>query len=870
MTDMTKENDIRKATRRYTALILTLIMCLGLLSACQKQEPEPPAPPAPLVAAFNGFNGSFSPFSAESGNDMAVAEITGARLLTTDRAGAVVYNAADGETVFLDGRAYTYRGIANVSVGHSDTDDKTVYTWRLREDVMFSDGRPLTADDVIFTYYTLLDPSYEGPSQLSSVDIAGLQEYRTQTTARVFNRYLALTEAIYAAGEEYDWTGEEAWTLEMHSYFWNSLRRIWMGDIQAIVDYVYEHYLSYAPYYIGYPSEEMAALDELRVALAMAVWGFGSFEKESAIAKADTDGKPLTDDNGEYILASEGETGVEVKVRVQDENGNYIFTGKFTGETWDLSDTFPTLEDYYSEFHTAYNGDPIEYWNTEGVDDTDVYKTAQSDFILEWGPKDRTLAGKGVANIEGIKKLDDFTVEVTTYGYSGTDIYALGVIVAPLHYYGDESKYDYDNNRFGFNFRDVSKALYKSAKPLGAGPYRFIRYDGDTIYFEFNEHYYRGAPKIAELQFKVMSDDEMVSAVHSGAADIASPAFSAEIADEIIASNADGGLIGESISTVTVDNLGYGYIGMNADTVNVGGVPDGEASRNLRKAFAVLFAVYREDSIDGYFGQRASVIDYPVSNSQYKAPEPGSVEYSPAFSKDLGGNSIYSDDTSPVEMRPDERYAAALAAAVEYLKAAGYTWDEPAGKFTLAPVGAKLEYEIIVPGYGHGDHPSFNICTSVKEALEKIGITLLIDDPSSSDKLWEEIKSGKQEMWCAAWEWESLSGPDIHEIYHSSGIIGTGGADLNYYCIQDSQLDDLIVQMLKSRNDEVRRTTYKECMDIVAEWAVEIPVYKKFNCFLLSTQRINLLTLTPELTAFWDWTNDIELLEKSLITGQKQ
>lgn len=860
---MTKEIDIRIAAKRCAALLLTLIMCLGLFSACQKKEPATPEPPAPIVAAFNGFNGKFSPFSAETKNDMAVAEITGARLLTTDRAGAVVYNAADGETVFLDGRAYTYKGIANVSVGHTDTDDKTVYTWKLREDVMFSDGHPLTADDVIFTYYTLLDPSYEGPSQLSSVDIVGLQEYRTQTTARVFNKYLALSEAIYAAGEEHAWTGEEAWSLEMQSYFWNSLRRIWLGDIQSIVDYVYEHYLSYAPYYTGYSSEETSARDELRVVLAMAVWGYGNFEKESAIAQADEEGKPLTDDNGEYILASEGEAGVEVKVRARDENGNYVFTGKYTGKTWDLSETFPTLEDFYSEFHTAYNGDPVEYWNTEGVDDTDVYKTAQSDFILEWGPKDRTLAGKGVANIEGIKKLDEYTVEITTNGYSGSDIYTLGVIVAPLHYYGDESKYDYDNNRFGFDFKNVSKALSKSATPLGAGPYRFIKYDENTIYFESNEHYYRGAPKTAELQFKVMGDDEMVSAVHSGAADIASPAFSAEIVDEIITSNSDEGLTGGSITTVTVDNLGYGYIGMNADTVNVGGVPDGEASRNLRKAFALLFAVYREDSIKSYFGQRASVIDYPVSNSLWTAPEPGSEDYSPAFSKDLGGNSIYFDEGFPVEMAPSERYSAALAAAIEYLKAAGYTWDEAAGKFTLAPVGAKLEYEIIVPGYGEGDHPSFNICISVKDALEKIGITLVIDDPSSPDKLWEEIKSGKQEMWCAAWEWDSLNGPDIYEIYHSSSIIGAGGADLNYYYIQDSQLDDLIVQMLKSRNDEVRRATYKECMDIVAEWAVEIPVYKRHNCFIFSTQRINLLSLTPELTAFWDWTNDIELLEKA-------
>ena len=31
-----------------------------------------------------------------------------------------------------------------------------------------------------------------------------------------------------------------------------------------------------------------------------------------------------------------------------------------------------------------------------------------------------------------------------------TTIYQLGVIVEPMHYYGDASLYDYDNNQFGF------------------------------------------------------------------------------------------------------------------------------------------------------------------------------------------------------------------------------------------------------------------------------------------------------------------------------------------------------------------------------------------------------------------------------------
>lgn len=879
MTDKNDKFDLKRVFILVTAAALILTMCLTIFAACNRKEPEIIEPPAPLVVAFDGFDGNFNPFTAESENDLAVVEITCAKLLTTDRSGAIVYNAAEGETVFLDGKTNMYKGIASLSINR-DSEDKTVYTWKLREDLKFSDGHPLTADDVIFTYYTLLDPKYDGPSKLSSVDIVGLQEYRTQTTPRIFNKYLSLSEAIYNAGEDHVWTGEEAWSREMQTFFWENLRKIWLEDIRAIVDYVSEKYTSYAPQYIGFSAGETAAREELRVVLAMAVWGFGSFEKVSAIARVDEDGNPMVGANGEYILAPEGEEGVEVKVWARDENGNYIFTGKYTDKTWDLASSFPTIEDYYNECYAAFDGDPVKYWETSGVDDTDVYKSAQSAFILEWGPKDRALAGKGIANIEGIKKLDDYTVEITTNGYSDTDIYTLGVTVAPLHHYGNESKYDYENNKFGFDFGNVSRAVSKYMVPLGAGPYKFIKYEDGVVYFEANEHYFRGAPKIAELQFKVMDDAEVISGVQNGAVDIASPAFSAELVDKIKAVNSNGELSGDIISTITVENPGYGYIGINADTVNVGGVPDGEASLNLRKSFAVLFAVYRDESIESYYGERAKVIDYPPASSLWQPPEPGSEDYAPAFSRDIHGEPLYvkalpqftvADNEIPsVSMAREEKYNVALTAAVEYLKAAGYTWNETAGKFTLAPVGAKLEYEVLVPGSGEGDHPCFNICTSVKSALEKIGITLTIEDMSNTDKFWEKLKSGTHEMWCAAWEWDSIIGPDLYEMYHSSSIAGVGGSGSNFYYIQNGQLDDLIVQMLKKGSDSVRRDAYKRCIEIVTEWAIEIPVYQKHNCFIFSTERINLNTLTPHPTCCRDWMNDIELLEKLPVYAQKQ
>lgn len=46
---------------------------------------------------------------------------------------------------------------------------------------MFSDGTPLTIRDVLFNLYMYLDPVFSGSATLYSVNIKGLEEYRTQS-----------------------------------------------------------------------------------------------------------------------------------------------------------------------------------------------------------------------------------------------------------------------------------------------------------------------------------------------------------------------------------------------------------------------------------------------------------------------------------------------------------------------------------------------------------------------------------------------------------------------------------------------------------------------------------------------------------------
>ena len=143
--------------------------------------------------------------------------------------------------------------------------------------------------------------------------------------------------------------------------------------------------------------------------------------------------------------------------------------------------------------------------------------------------------------------------------------------------------------------------------------------------------------------------------------------------------------------------------------------------------------------------------------------------------------------------------------------------------------------------------------------LEKIGITLNINDPADANVLWDALDSGMQEMWTAAWG--ATIDPDMYQVYHSNNVVGKGGTDSNHYHIADPKLDELIMEARRSDDQAFRKAVYKQALDLVVDWAVEVPAYQRQNSIIFSTQRINLDTVTPDITTFWGWMNDLELLE---------
>lgn len=803
--------------KRFLAVAIIAAMSVSMLASCNNnnggestsestppsgdtsvQSSEPSAEPTsnvPLVYAIGSMSQKFNSLFYSTVYDSMVCDMTIEGLMGYDRAGMPVYNGIEGETREWNGTEYTYYGLSDVTVEQND-DNTTTYTYKLREGVLFSDGEEMDIDDLIFTLYVCADPSYVGSTPLSNEPVIGLSEYQTQTSAEVYEKYAAMADYFAANGDAGEY-GED-----MLANYNETVKEAWTADLQGIVDYVYDNYA--AAYASDLDVSEIT--DDLKVAFGIVEWNFGSY----------ADGVVTT----------------------------------AAGETFDIANgEYPVIEDYYEAAVAMYSEAAAYDVAGESASGAVVVDNAKATFISEYGAQDDSMGGGGVPNITGIKRIDDYTASITVEGYSATTIYNLNYSVLPLHYYGDESKYDYDNNQFGFDFGDVSP-IQSNNEPMGSGPYVFDRYENKIVYFTANENYWKGAPETKELQFKETAEDDLVAALGTGTADIASPSGSMAKLEEIASYNSNGETSGDVLTTIMVDYRGYGYIGLNANTINVGGEPGSDASKNLRKALATMFAVYRSITVDSYYGDSASVIEYNLSNTSWAAPQPTDAGYTVAFSTDVDGNPIYTAD-----MNEDEKYAAALEAAKGYLIAAGYTWDEASGKFTAAPEGAKLGYEVMIPGYGTGSHPDFMLLEYARDALATIGITLTINDLTDTSILWSTIDADAQEIWCAAWR--AGLDPNLYDYYHSDNVTGKGSED-NSVNIVDAELDALLMEGKSSADQAYRKAIYKECLEIVNDWAVSVPVYQRQDVILFSNERVDMNTVTPDITTSWSWYNDLQ------------
>lgn len=152
-------------------LIIALVLCMAfLLPACTSITPEPAVAQTPLPtvqAALRTLNvlhrqspTTLNPHLSSSVKDLEPARIVFEPLASFNNDGKLVPILA--------------AEIPSLENGELAADGKSV-TWKLRQDVRWSDGQPFTSDDVLFTYSYIINPEVKAATASSYGQVANVE-----------------------------------------------------------------------------------------------------------------------------------------------------------------------------------------------------------------------------------------------------------------------------------------------------------------------------------------------------------------------------------------------------------------------------------------------------------------------------------------------------------------------------------------------------------------------------------------------------------------------------------------------------------------------------------------------------------------------
>lgn len=418
-----------KLAEKSARSVLLILLAVLSLSSCAKAS----------TGDSEALGKSFGPFFQKSVYEKALSELITPALV--DRDG------------FSDAPA-------EIEVKYDGATDKTSYKIKLRDDIFFSDGTKMTADDIIFTLYVLSDPSYTGRSPLCTVDIDGFSEYRLGMSENELEELGKIfDEVIGGVFDEGEYSKEEINEVNSAS------DKAWAQAVRDIVEavaincgtdaLVSEHFTGTA---------QNLSHEGFSIAYAMIARGFARF------------------DNG---------------ILISSDNISYDIEG---GE-------FPDISDFISCTKNVCNNNLLLFSEaqTKGICEN-PYERAKFDFAVSCSEK-KSVQTENRNRIEGIKKLGSNEVEIVTNGYDERAIEIIGGLsVAPLHYYGDKGSYDYEGGRFGFEKGELGKIISKCGTPLGWGAYCLDYCEDGVIHLTASDSFYKGISEPRNLSFKKLDD----------------------------------------------------------------------------------------------------------------------------------------------------------------------------------------------------------------------------------------------------------------------------------------------------------------------------------------------------------------------------
>jgi len=778
----------------------------------------------PLVVSTEALDAVFNPFFYTTGADGDVIGQTQIGMLSTDEKGNVV--CGENEPCVVEN--YTNETVGTQEDNKSGSYDSyyTDYWFAIKKGIKFSDGTDLTINDVLFNLYVLLDSAYTGSSTLYSTDIKGLKAYRAQTEDEsqqdefdsyyrgiAADRIALITEwcknkdSTLSDLDAIDETCQaETPSFSIISYidkakemFKEELNSDWNTASTSIEDY-----------------KKYGFTETWQVFLSME--GLITFDNDKAVK----DTPAAVQWNGNDKLTDYSQVALV----------NKVYSDYIGAEDISL-DTYKSHLEAITSGGWATASNLLTYIKSKAIQEAlGGQKTIKSISGITTENSDSIGSTKKIALYENHDIL-----KIRVNGVDPKAIYNFSFTVAPMHYYSTDdeiAKFNIAEGNFGVSLADTDffEKMQKKQVPVGAGPYKATNdttsatktpaksefWHDNIVYMERNNYFYTvgsglNNAKIKKLRYKVIATTQLFDAVTGNAQEVlyASPSAKQAYIQNLKANS--------KCDYTLPDNLGYGYIGINA-----GKIP------NIHIRRAIMYAMNTQLCLDYYKDSSlATIINRPMTSNSWAYPA-GCTAYYP-----------FDDSTDSTKIKQE-------------VSEAGYSLDS-SGKYKNSE-GDTLKFTFTIAG-DSTDHPAYAVMKNAEDILNKLGSEVTTTTDANALK---KLANGNLEVWAAAWS--STIDPDMYQVYHkdskASSVKNWGyteifNVDSNYNYSEEQEiigaLSDNIEKARKILNESSRADIYHTCLDEVMELAVELPTYQRKNLFVWNKTYINSSSLA-NATAF--------------------
>ena len=841
-------------SKRILSLMLAAVMLFGVLASTTACGGSNSAPDA-LVIMTEDLDGLFNPFFSTTGADATIVSMT--------QVGMLGSNYENGDVKVSYGKDHAV-AVLDYAINYDSASDKTTYTFVLKNDIVYSDGHPMTMEDVLFNLYVYLDPVYTGSSTMYSTDIVGLQDYRTQT---IGSGSTDVDDTITSAANDRAQNRLNELINLFRSVGKTQTAGSYSADYSKMVDAINKHSLSSG--YINAISNNAADVTNATL--------LADYEEALRLFKEEL--------GTDYISAKEAYLEEPYKSTGEfDEVTSFMYAeGYVTVEYAKDPETNKDIKSKIEKVTRLYNADVVKdmnsaidyvynskieqeldiilsYWATANKLRT-TYAAKAKEVILRANMKDGELT---VPNISGIVSLGHTTdvqtvtasngtytvahehdadgkptsaeeydvLQITINGTDPKAIWNFAFSVAPQHYYAEGYTVDIANNKFGVDYASFNymKEVIQSSRnvklPMGAGAYKVTDsqnsdtpaegdfFKDNVVYFKSNNNFMMGQPKIEKVRYQVVSASNAISALESGSVHFVTPQFTQANIDLI------NGLASKGIEKTYTDQLGYGYIGVNA-----GKVP------NIYVRKAIMSAMNTSLALSYYSTGMAETIYWPMSTVSW------------AYPKDASGNNSRDNLHDYPAISFDRE--SAKQSILEYMQLAGVSAGDSA-----------LSIKFTIAGSNLTDHPTYQTFQSAADLLNECGWNIeVVPDTQALTKL----ATGSLAVWAAAWG--TTVDPDMYQVYHKNST-ATSTLAWGYREILASpasypeetqilnKLSDVIDDAREIDDQAERSKLYKEAMGYVLDLAVELPVYQRKVLYAYNAKVINSSSLPAEINPY--------------------